>query len=88
MSESVSRFRICMNCYWVIPELRAWNWANIYEYEYVWITKGFEYALIYMNMFNRARILNMAESAEIYPNVGKYLSLSPALWIWLNMSKI
>ena len=54
-----------MNCYWVIPELRAWNWVNIYEHEYVWISQGFEYALIYMNMFNRARILNMAESAEI-----------------------
>ena len=33
---------------------------------------GSEYALIYMNMSNCARILNMPESAKIYPNVGKY----------------
>ena len=38
-------------------------------------TMGSEYALIYMNMSNCARILNMPESAEIYPNVGKYASI-------------
>ena len=37
-------------------------------------TMGSEYVLIYMNMSNCARILNMSESAEIYPNVGKYAS--------------
>ena len=42
-------------------------------------TMGSEYVFIYMNMSNCARILNMPESAEIYPNVGKYAS------IWLNM---
>ena len=31
-----------------------------------------DYALIYMNMSNCARILNVSESAEIYLNVGKY----------------
>ena len=36
---------------------------------------GSEYALINMNMFSCARILNMAESAKIYPNVGKYASI-------------
>ena len=34
---------------------------------------GSEYALIYMNMSNCARILKMPESAEIYPNMGKYV---------------
>ena len=38
-------------------------------------TMGSEYVLIYMNMSNCARILNMPESAEIYPNVGKYASI-------------
>ena len=36
---------------------------------------GSEYNLIYMNMSNCARILNMPESTEIYPNVGKYASI-------------
>ena len=36
---------------------------------------GSEYALIYMNMFNCDRTLNMSESAKIYPNVGKYASI-------------
>ena len=36
---------------------------------------GSEYALIYMNMSNCARTLNMPESAKIYPNVGKYASI-------------
>ena len=36
---------------------------------------GSEYALININMSNCARILNMPESAEIYPNVGKYASI-------------
>ena len=31
---------------------------------------GLEHALIDMNMSNCANILNMPESAEIYPNVG------------------
>ena len=31
-----------------------------------------EYALIYMNMSNFARILNIPESTKIYPNVGKH----------------
>ena len=35
---------------------------------------GSEYPLIYMNMSNCARILNMPESAEIYRNMGKYAS--------------
>ena len=30
---------------------------------------GCEYALLYMNMSNCARILNMPESAETYSNV-------------------
>ena len=30
---------------------------------------GCEYTLLYMNMSNCARILNMPESAEIYSNV-------------------
>ena len=38
-----------------------------------------EYVLIYMNISNCARILNMPESAEIYPNVGKYASSCLAL---------
>ena len=36
---------------------------------------GSEYALIYMNMSNCANILNIAESAEVYPNVDKYASI-------------
>ena len=36
---------------------------------------GSEYAIIYMNMSNCATILNMPESAEIYPNVGKHISV-------------
>ena len=36
---------------------------------------GSEYVLKYMITFNCARILNMPESAEIYPNVGKYILL-------------
>ena len=36
---------------------------------------GSEYALIYMNMSNCARILSMPESAQICPNVGKYVSI-------------
>ena len=36
---------------------------------------GSEYNLKYMNMSNFARILNMLEFAEIYPNVGKYPSI-------------
>ena len=39
---------------------------------------GSEYALIYMNMSNIARTLNMSISAKIYPNVGKYASI--CLW--------
>ena len=34
-----------------------------------------EYALKYMNISNCVRILNMPESAEIYPNVRKYASV-------------
>ena len=34
-----------------------------------------EYSLIYMNMSNCARIINMPESAKIYPTVGKYASM-------------
>ena len=33
------------------------------------------------------RGLNMPESAEIYPNVGKYFSISVTLWICLNMGE-
>ena len=36
---------------------------------------GSEYALIYMNMSNCARILNMPESAKLYPNMDKYASI-------------
>ena len=36
---------------------------------------GSEYALTYMNMSNWAKILNMSESAEIYANVGKCVSI-------------
>ena len=36
---------------------------------------GFENALIYMNMSNCARTLNMLELAKTYPNVGKYASI-------------
>ena len=46
---------------------------------------GSEYALIYMNMSNCAKILNMIESAEIYVNVGKYVLLYLTLWILLHM---
>ena len=42
----------------------TWNWINT--------PTGSEYALMYMSMSNCARILNMPESAKIYPNVGKY----------------
>ena len=43
---------------------------NVLETDYVygsafaWVSQGSEYALIYMNIFNCARILNMPESAE------------------------
>ena len=37
---------------------------------------GSEYALIHINISNCARILNIPESAKIYPNVGKYTSIS------------
>ena len=43
------------------------------------LAMGSEYALIYMNISNSARILNMLESAEIYPNMGKYASISLTL---------
>ena len=36
---------------------------------------GSEYALIYMNMSQCAKILDMPKSTEIYPNVGKYGSI-------------
>ena len=36
---------------------------------------GSEYTLTYINTCNCARILNMPESAKIYPNVGKYTSI-------------
>ena len=38
-------------------------------------TMGSEYALIYMNMSNGERILNIPESAKIYQNVEKYASI-------------
>ena len=38
-----------------------------------------EYALICMDMSNCARLLNISESAEIYPNVGKYVLICPTL---------
>ena len=31
-----------------------------------------EYALIYMNISNYAKILNIPESVELYSNMGKY----------------
>ena len=34
-----------------------------------------EYTLIHMNMSNRARILNMPESAEIYWNMDNYAAM-------------
>ena len=40
---------------------------------------GSEYVLVYMNMLNCAKILNLPESAKIYPNMGK---------IYLNMSNV
>ena len=46
---------------------------------------GSEYALVYINMSNCARILSMPESAEIYPNMGKYTSICLTLRIWLNV---
>ena len=36
---------------------------------------SYEYALIYMNMSDRVKSLNIREYAEIYPNVGKYASI-------------
>ena len=44
-----------------------------------------EYALIYMNISNCASILNMSESAEIYPNGCKYDSVCLKLVMWLSM---
>ena len=46
---------------------------------------GSEYALTYMNMSNFARTLNMFESAKIYPNIDKYISICLTLYMWLNM---
>ena len=40
---------------------------------------GSKYALLKINMFNGARILNMPESAKIYPIVGKYASICTTL---------
>ena len=44
-----------------------------------------EYALIYMNISDCARILNMHESAKIYPNGCKYASVCLKLVMWLSM---
>ena len=66
------------NCSWVVSET-----AN--GYEYAWISLSSEYALIYMNMSNCARTLNMPESAKTYTNVGKYASVCLKLWIYFNM---
>ena len=41
-----------------------------------------------MNMSNCARILNMPESAEVYPNVSKYTLICPTLRVWMNMLEI
>ena len=46
---------------------------------------GSEYALIYMNMSNCVKTLNMPESAKTYPNVDKYASVCLKLWIYFNM---
>ena len=67
------RFTIYMNYSWVTPESRVWNWLNLST---VLNTPekalSSEYALIYMNVSTCARILNLPESAEIYPNMGKH----------------
>ena len=55
----------------------AWNWLNM--------ATGSEYALIYMNMSNCARILSLPDSAEIYPNVGKYTSFCLTLYDWIYL---
>ena len=44
-----------------------------------------EQVLLYIIWTDNARILNKSESAEICPSVGKYASISPTLWICLNM---
>ena len=41
---------------------------------------GSEYASMHINMFNCARILDIPESTEIYPNVGKYTSICLTLY--------
>ena len=46
---------------------------------------GCEYALIYMDISNPARLPNTSESIEINPNVGKYGSICS---IWLNHDSI
>ena len=77
-----------MSCSWV-PDEGAWNWPNMSTYLNIpEKAVGSEYALIYMNMSNCANILNIAESAEVYPNVDKYASICLTLWIWLYMPEI
>ena len=41
--------------------------------------------LIYAIWTGNIRTLNMYESAEIYPNVGKHVSIYVTLWICLIM---
>ena len=48
---------------------------------------GSEYAVIYLNMSNCARILNIPESAEIYPNMGSR-NIPKYGQICLNMSNV
>ena len=55
----------------------TWNWINT--------PTGSEYALMYMSMSNCARILNLPESAKIYPNVGKYTSFCLTLYDWIYL---
>ena len=53
---------------------------------------GSEYDLISMNISNCTKILNMPESAKIYPTVGKYNSICQNIpdcgQMYLNMSNV
>ena len=52
--------------------------------KYNWISHGF-WICLNIHEYFCARILNMPESSEIYPNAGRYVSICLMLWIWLNM---
>ena len=48
---------------------------------------GSEYVVMYMNISNWPKISNMPESAEIYPNMGKYTSIWYVLEISQNLQE-